>query len=237
MAASTETMADEQRSPSRSSNQLMRNVAFAHQWAAQRQLSLVRVRVAIVDASRGARACAPTSRRSSGSSSLTCAVTSGLCHTSGSPICWTYTMRAASLHGCEAGSRPHDGDGSQQHRPPSRRGPWPHSGGLELPRLVSRLWDFSAPAESQTGANPAQSKGIRDESADSNPPICGPFRALCAMTGVLRIVVSPVRVRVSRSQEIPASRLLCRKAGPQKWVATRHGSAQSPKRSPNGHGP
>jgi hypothetical protein len=78
MAASTETMADEQRSPSRSSNQLMRNVAFAHQWAAQRQLSLVRVRVAIVDASRGGpRACAPTSRRSSGSSSLTCAVASG----------------------------------------------------------------------------------------------------------------------------------------------------------------
>jgi hypothetical protein len=147
----------------------------------------------------GPRACAPTSRRSSGSSSLTCAVASGLCHTSGSPICWTYTMRAASLHGCEAGSRPHDGDGSQQHRPPSRRGPWPHSGGLELPRLVSRLWDFSAPAESQTGANPAQSKGIRDESADSNPPICGPFRALCAMTGSLRIVVSPVRVRVSPS--------------------------------------
>jgi hypothetical protein len=54
MAASTETMADEHRSPSRSSNQLMRNVAFAHQWAAQRQLSLVRVPVAIVDAPRGA---------------------------------------------------------------------------------------------------------------------------------------------------------------------------------------
>ena len=142
MAASTETMADEQRSPSRSSNQLMRNVAFAHQWAAQRQASLVRVRVAIVDAPGGPRACAPTARRSSGSSSLTCAVASGLCHTSGSPICWTYTMRVASLHGCEAGSRPHDGDRSQQHRPPSRRGPWPHSGGLELTRLVSRLWEL-----------------------------------------------------------------------------------------------
>ena len=94
------------------------------------------------------------------------------------------------------------------------------------------------PRHCPRGPNAPKIDGISDNhqstGTNRNPPLCRVFPARVSSQACLKIVVSPVRVRVSPSREAPARRVLPESGFlASVFAAACHKRVRSPKRSPN----